>query len=77
MAQLPKNLFSVSTALEGLTEAVEEVERLETALASARAVRNGFLVDAAEHMSITKLARMAKLSRAQVIKIASPRKRDV
>jgi len=77
MSHIPRNIFGVSTALEGLSEAVEEVERLEVALEQARAVRNDFLIDAANHVSITKLARMAKLSRTQVIKIASPRRKDV
>lgn len=67
-SQQPK--LSVSMALEGLKEAAEEVERLETALADARALRDDLLRDAYGYVPVVKLARLAKLSRERASRIA-------
>jgi len=63
--------LSVSLALEGLSEVVEEIEQLETRLVNLRAARDDILIDAYGHVPVTKLARMAKLSRERVSKICS------
>lgn len=73
--QQPK--LSVSLALEGLQEVAEEIKRLEDALAHSRALRDEMLIDAYGSVSVSKLARLAGLSRERVIRIASPNTRDV
>lgn len=67
----PTPKLSVSLALEGLSEVVEEIGQLETRLADLRAVRDDILIDAYGHVPVTKLARLAKLSRERVTKICS------
>lgn len=63
--------LSVSLALQGLQEVAEEIARVESHLADLRAARDRVLIDAYGHVSVTKLARLAGLSRERVSKIAS------
>lgn len=75
MESTPPLKLSVSLALEGLSEVSEEIARVETHLANLRASRDRILIDAYGHVPVTKLARLAKLSRERVVKIASDKTR--
>lgn len=77
MTDSTQDKLSVSLALQALSEAADEVRRLEALLAQARGVRNDILMDAARHVSITRLARITGLSREQASKIASTHLRGV
>jgi hypothetical protein len=76
MEPTPSVKISVSLALESLVEASNEVQRLEVLLAEARASRDRLLIDAYGLVPITRLARLAGLSRERVSKIASGKTRD-
>jgi hypothetical protein len=70
MEPTPPVRLSVSLALEGISEAVTEVERLEVALAEARRVRDDLVADAAQHVSVSRLSRISKLSRQYIYRIS-------
>ena len=76
MEPTPPVKISVSLALEALQEASNEVQRLEVRLAEARAARDRLLIDAYGLVPITRLARLAGLSRERVSRIASAKTRD-
>lgn len=62
--------LSVSLALQSLQEASEAVWALEEQLEEARRLRDDLIADAAQHVSVTRLARVTKLSRQMIYRIS-------